>query len=152
MSRATLSARISLGRVGLIGLCAMLAMILAACGGGGGGGEGGPHVLHVLLVNHSKQDANITYSGGEALSSSEDKLPVPSCRAGVIDYPLKDPFTLSVNDKVAVDSATVTGGVPNNGESDVVVEVDLAADGSLTNPLIRAGSRISKPATLGICL
>src|SRR5438093_2428212 len=112
MSRTTLSARVFSGRVGLMGLFAMLAVILAACGGGGGGGAGGPHVLHVLLVNHSKQDANITYSGGEALSSGEDKPPVATCRAGVIDYPLKDPFTLSVNDKVAIDSATVTGGVP----------------------------------------
>jgi hypothetical protein len=152
MSRASLTGRPTPGWVGLMGLAVALGMTVAACGGGGGGGgAGGNAKLHVLLVNHSDGDANLTYSGGGPLSTG-DKLPVASCHAGVIDFPLTDPFTLSVNDKVAIDSATIQGGIPQGGQTDVVVQVDLNKDGSVTNPLIRAGSKISPPAQLGICL
>jgi hypothetical protein len=153
MSRAAVPGGMPSGRVGLAGLAVLLAMTLAACGGGGGGGgAGGNAKLHVLVINHTDKEANVTYSGGEPLPTG-DKPPVASCRAAVIDYALTDPFTLSVNDTVAIDSAQLQGGIPNNGQNDIFTQVDLNKDGSLSNPQgLRVGSSIVKPAQLGICL
>jgi hypothetical protein len=150
MSRASLRGRPTPGWVGLLGLAIVLAIPLAACGGGGGGG-GGVHTVHVLLVNHTDKEANMTYSGGEPLGSSPDKLPIAGCHAGVIDYVLTDPFTIEVNGQKALDSAEVTGGIPRSGETDVVVWIDLKKDGSLSNRGINVGSRVVAPAQFGIC-
>jgi hypothetical protein len=129
-----------------------LTLVLAACGGGGGGGGGGgaPAVFHVLIVNHTKTDASVTYSAGEPLPSA-DKPPVKSCTAKQIDYPLSDQFTLTVNGKVEVDTAQIQGGVPNQGQSDVQVQIDLNKDGSVDSSGVRVGSKMEKPAQLGIC-
>lgn len=158
MSRVPLAGACPPNRAGRFSLTLALAAIvvtaLNACGGGSGGGGGGVAggtKFHVLLINHSQTDANVTYSGGEPLASSA-KPPVKSCKAGVIDYPLTDPFTLSVNDKEVINSASLPAGIPNQGQSDVVTRVDVNKDGSVVFDSVRVGFNISPPAALGICL
>lgn len=157
MSRASLAGRWLPSRAGLFGLSVMLALVLATglagCGGGnsGGGGVAGGKKFHVLIVNHTAADANVTYSGGAPLPSG-DQPPIKTCQSGVIDFALTDPFTLTVNDKVVIDSAQIQGGIPNQGQSDVVAQIDVNKDGSLTTQGVLVGSKISEPAALGICL
>jgi hypothetical protein len=140
-------------RIGLIGMTLVLSAALAACGGGGdGGGGGGATKLHVLLVNHTDAPANVTYSGGAPTGDSPAKPPIASCKSGQVDFPLVDPFTLSVNDKVVIDTSQLPQGVPNQGQSDVVVQLDLNKDGNVVDTIsLRVGSKISPPSDNSIC-
>jgi hypothetical protein len=138
-------------RAGLLAITVVLAVSLAACGGGGGGGGNANTKIHVLLVNHTKADVNVTSSTGDPLSSSADKPPIASCKSGIIDFSLSDPFTISVDGKVVIDSTKLPAGVPNNGASDVVTEIDANKDGTVVFDSVRVGSKISPPAELGIC-
>ena len=130
-----------------------LALLLAACGGGGGGGGGGgSSLLHVLIVNHTQKDVNVTYSGGEPVASSQDKPPVKTCTAAVIDYPLgPDPFTVSIDGKVQVDSAKQIVQLENQGQADAVTQIDVYDDHT-TDTGVAVGQFIQKPAQIGICI
>lgn len=130
----------------------LLAVSMAACGGGGGGGGNINTKIHVLLVNHTSKDVTVTSSTGDPLPSSANKPPIKSCKSGIIDFALKDPFTISVDGKVVIDSSKLQAGVPNQGESDVVTQIDANKDGSVVFDSVRVGSAISPPAELGICL
>jgi hypothetical protein len=152
MSRMVPWGRRPATRAGLLVLTAVLAVSLAACGGGGGGGGGGgAHAIHVLIVNHTDKDVNLTSSTGDPLASSSAKPPIASCKAGVVDFALSDPFTISVDGKVVIDSTKLPAGIPNQGESDVVTQIDANKDGSVVFDSVRVGSKISPPAELGIC-
>lgn len=153
MSRMVPWGRRPATRAGLLVLTAVLAVSLAACGGGGGGGGGGNFStkIHVLLVNHTQKDVNVTSSTGAPLDSSQSKPPIASCKSGVIDFPLQDPFTISVDGKVVIDSTQLPTGIPNQGQSDVVTQIDANKDGSVVFDSVRVGSKISPPAELGIC-
>ncbi len=151
MSRMVFWRRRPATRAGLLVITALLAVSLAACGGGGGGGGNGATKIHVLLVNHTKADVNVTSSTGAPLSSSADQPPIASCKSGIIDFALSDPFTISVDGKVVIDSTQLPAGIPNKGESDVVTQIDANKDGSVVFDSVRVGSKISPPAELGIC-
>jgi hypothetical protein len=138
-------------RAALVGLMVLLVLMLAACGDGGGGGGNVNTKIHVLLVNHTQSDVNVTSSSGAPLSTGTDQPPIKSCKAGVIDFPLTDPITISVNDKVIIDSSQLPAGIPNGGQSDVVTTIDANKDGSVVFDSVRVGSKISPPAELGIC-
>lgn len=152
MSRMVPWGRRPATRAGLLVVTAVLAVSLAACGGGGGGGGGNLSTkIHVLLVNHTQKDVNVTSSTGDPLDSSQAKPPIASCKSGVIDFPLSDPFTISVDGKVVIDSTQLPAGIPNQGQSDVVTQIDANKDGSVVFDSVRVGSKISPPAELGIC-
>jgi hypothetical protein len=152
MSRMVPWGRRPATRAGLLIVTAVLAVSLAACGGGGGGGGGGSNTkIHVLLINHTQADVNVTSSSGAPLSSSQDQPPIASCKSGIIDFPLTDPFTISVDGKVVIDSTQLPAGIPNGGQSDVVTQIDANKDGSVVFDSVRVGSKISPPAELGIC-
>jgi len=140
-------------RAGLLAITALLAVSLAACGGGDGGGGGGTtgSTIHVLVVNHTQADVDVTSSTGDPLSTSAAKPPIASCHSGVIDFALADPFTISVDGKVVIDSSQLQAGIPNQGQSDVVTQIDAKKDGSVVFDSVRVGSKISPPADLGIC-
>lgn len=109
-------------RLGLIGL---LTVVLAACGGGGGGGGGGADDLQiqVMLINLSKAPATVTSSTGGT------PVTIEPCKFGEADFPLEDPFTLTVNDQPLVDSSTLPGGTPGAGNSSVLTEITVQKDG-----------------------
>lgn len=152
MVRTALTDRRPALRVGLAGLMVLLVLSLAACGGGNGGGGNVNTKIHVLLVNHTSKDVNVTSSTGAPLSSSADQPPIKSCKSGIIDFALKDPFTISVDDKVVIDSSQLPAGIPNQGQSDVVTQIDAKKDGTVVFDSVRVGGKISPPAELGICL
>ncbi len=151
MSRIVPWGRRPIPRAGLLAITALLAVSLAACGGGGGGGGNANTKIHVLLVNHTQKPVDVTSSTGAPLPSSQDQPPIASCKSGVIDFALSDPFTISVDGKVLIDSTQLQAGIPNKGESDVVTQIDANKDGSVVFDSVRVGSKISPPAELGIC-
>jgi len=132
-------------------ILAIAAILLAACGGdtGGGGGNGGTgSILHVMIVNASDADVTISYTG-EAPAADETQA---TCSADTHDFPLSDPFTLAIDGKTVIDSETdLSGGLPNDGESDLIVRVDVAKDGTAKFDRVRPGSGMQKPAKAAYC-
>jgi hypothetical protein len=132
-------------------LTVALAVLLAACGGGngGGGGGGGTSVkLHLLLVNGEKKDVTVSYTAG---GTAQPDQTLAQCTATIYDLPMADPFQVSVDGTVVLDSSTVAGGIPDQFQSDIVAEVDLDSSGKATVASLNLGSLISKPAALSIC-
>jgi hypothetical protein len=124
------------------------AILLAACGGDGGGNGGSASILHALIVNASDADVTISYTGAETV---EDQTQA-TCSADTHDYPLADPFTLSIDGKTVIDSdVDLPDGIPNQGDSDLIVRVDVAKDGSATFDRVRPGSGIQKPSKAAYC-
>ncbi len=153
-----------LGLTGTIALVAV-ALVLAACGGDGGGGGGGgggtpATLLHTLITNATDADVTIGYSrDGEP----EPDQVVPTCTAALIDYPLSDPFQLFVDGVTVIDTfADLPEGLPNGGESDLIVQVNINKDGSVdligrqdqpvsVDQAVRPGRGMSKPSTSAFC-
>lgn len=126
-----------------------LALLLAACGGGGGGGgDDTPAVMHALVVNAMETDATVTYTDAAGTATDET---VETCTAPVLEFPLTDPFQIAVDGTVVVDSAQLPEGVPGFTESDLVVKIDVAKDGSTTFDEVRIGRTISPPARSAYC-
>jgi hypothetical protein len=127
-----------------------LAVLLAACGGGngGGGGGGGAAKLHLLVVDGQKQDATISYTAG---GQAQPDQTLKQCTAEIYDLPLADPFTVTINGTVALDSSTYAGGIPDNFQSDIVAEIDIDSSGKTSVASLNLGTLISKPAQLSIC-
>ena len=120
-------------------------VLLAACGGDVGPSAGGSAFkLHTLIVNASPADVTVSFTG-----SADKKL--VTCSAELIDYPLVDPFVLKVNGDTVIDSATLPNGVPNEGQSDLVVEVDIDVNGKKTFDSVRPGSGLTKPGKSAYC-
>lgn len=125
------------------------ALLLAACGGDGGGGDGASDfILHALIVNASDADATVTYTGVDPA----EEVTQPSCTADIHNFPVADPFTIEVNGEVVLDSeADLPDGIPNDGESDLIVRVDVAKDGTTKFDKVRPGSDIGKPSKAAYC-
>jgi hypothetical protein len=121
---------------------------LVACGGGDGGGGETVAMLHLLVINHSDADVTVGYS--QADTPAEDQT-VATCSAEIFDYPLADPYVITINGETAVDSSTLAQ-VPGDFATDIVTELEVAEDGSATAEDPRLGSRLSKPPKLSICV
>jgi hypothetical protein len=128
-----------------------VALLLAACGGGGGGGGGGGDTtakLHALIVNAGEDAAAVTYTDADGVPTEAS---VDTCTAEVLEFPITDPFQISIGDTVVVDSAQLPEGLPGGGETDLVVQVNVARDGTATFDNVRAGRSISIPARSAYC-
>lgn len=128
----------------------LLAVALAACGGGSGGGGGGASTggtVHLLVINKSADDVTVGYTGAEPAADA----PLESCKALLADYPLADPFTVSINGEVGFDSATLAEGLPNGGTGDIVLQVTVAKDGTVEARDPTPGRGTSRPSASAIC-
>jgi hypothetical protein len=123
-------------------------VLLAACGGDGGGNGATETVLHALIVNASPADVTVTYTGAEP---AED-VTQATCSADTHNFPLSDPFSIAIDGEVVLDTAVdLPEGLPNFGESDLMVRIDVAEDGSLKFDRVRPGSGIQKPSKAAYC-
>jgi hypothetical protein len=128
----------------------VLVVALAACGrGGGGGGDGGNGLndiqLQVMLINLSKTDAVATSTAGG------DPKTVKACDFDEVDFPLETSFVFNVNDKPVIDSSTLPGGLPGNGNSFVLAEVTVDKDGTAevtVKPYAGRAGGLSRPSAL----
>lgn len=124
------------------------AILLAACGGDEGGNGGVASVLHALVVNASDADVTITYTGEEPAPDETQK----TCSADSHDFPLSDPFTVAIDGQTVIDSdVDLPDGIPNDGESDLIVRIDVAKDGTTKFDRVRPGSGMQKPSRAGYC-
>ncbi len=112
-------------RLALGGLT-LVALLLAACGGGGGGGGGGgsAYQLKTMVINLSGSDAKVGVQG-------QAEQVVPQCDFKEVDFPLNVPFVLTVNGQPAIDSNTLEGGVPGNGQVNVLSQITISKDGKV---------------------
>ena len=126
---------------------AATAVLLAACGGDGGDNTGS-HVFHVMVVNATDADVTISYTGAEP---AEDETQA-TCSADTHDYPVSDPFVIAIDGETVIDSdADLPDGIPNDGESDLIVRIDVAKDGTTKFDKVRPGSGMQKPAKTAYC-
>ena len=142
---------------------AALLLLMAGCTSGGGGGGGGgdtDYVLYVLLVNRDASAPHtMSYSGGEPLASSQDEETAEPCTAIRVDYPVVIPFELLVDDVPVIISDELEFGVPQDGETNMIATMEVTEEGeavpvigdSSQDSPVAAGTRLSKPAALGIC-
>jgi hypothetical protein len=123
-------------------------VLLAACGGDGAGGGTTDKVLHALIVNASPKDVTVSYTGAEP---AED-ITQATCTSDTHDFPLSDPFSIAIDGEVVLDTdVDLPEGLPNFGESDLIVRIDVAQDGSLKFDRVRPGSGIQKPSKAAYC-
>ena len=122
------------------------AVLLVACGGEGSGGTTGS-ILHALIVNGSDADVTVTYTGAEP-----EEITQATCTADVHDFPLSDPFTIAIDGETVLDSfEDLPEGLPNQGESDLIVAVTIEKDGTASFDRVRPGSGLSKPSKAAYC-
>jgi len=128
---------------------AATAVLLVACGGDGGGdGATSGSTLHALIVNASDADVTVTYTGTDPAEDVIQK----TCTADIHNFPIADPFTFTIGDDVVIDSdADLPDGIPNDGESDLIVRIDIAQDGTASFDKVRPGSDIGKPSKAAYC-
>lgn len=121
-------------------------LLLSACGGDGGGdGAGTGFTLHALIVNASASDVVVSYEG-------VDDITVATCSAEVLDLPLSDPFVVSLDGDAVLDSdRDLPDGLPNDGGSDLIVEITVPKDGAASFDRVRPGSGLSKPGKASYC-
>ncbi len=146
-----------------LAVSAALVLLMAGCGGGDGGGGGGgdsDYILYVLLVNRDAASAHtLSYSGGAPLPSSPDEETAEPCTAIIVEYPVIVPFELLVDDVPVIISDELEFGVPQDGETNMIATMDVLDDGTAVPVIgdssqgmaVAAGTRLSKPAALGIC-
>jgi hypothetical protein len=141
-----------------------VALLLAACGGNGGNGNGNGNepsaVLHALIVNASDVEVIVGYSADGA---PEPDLAVPSCEAALQDYPLADPFVVTIDGETVIDTfVDLPDGLPNDGESDLNLQIDIKKDGTVAminaqgapasaDVALRPGRGFSKPSKSAFC-
>ena len=122
-------------------------LLLAACGGDGSDGVTAGAVLHALIVNASDADVTVTYTGADAPDVTQK-----TCSADTHDFPVSDPFTIAIDGKKVIDSdVDLPDGIPNQGESDLIVRIDIAQDGTASFDKVRPGSDIGKPSKAAYC-
>lgn len=153
-------------RIRVVAVFAALTLLMTACtsgGGGGGGGGGGSsdYVLYVLLVNRDENAPHtLSYSGGAPLASSPDSETAESCKAVIVHYAVEVPFEVLVDDVPIVISDELPNGVPEDGETNMITQIDVQPDGTAVSVIgdssggsaVAAGTNLSKPAATGICL
>lgn len=162
--RPPLAPRVS-DRIRVVAVLTALTLLMAACGGGsdGGGGGGGntDYVLYVLFVNRDPNGPHtVSYSGGAALASSPDSETAESCTAVIVQYAVEVPFEVLVDDVPIVISDELPNGVPQDGETNMITQIDVQDDGtavsitgdSSNGSAVVAGTNLSKPAAISICL
>ena len=99
-------------------------------------------------MNASDADVTVTYTGTDPAEEATQA----TCSADIHDFPIADPFTIEVDGQVVLDSdADLPEGIPNNGESDLIVRVDVAKDGTAKFDRVRPGSDIGKPSKAAYC-
>ena len=126
---------------------AAIAVLLVACGGDGGGDGTSDFTLHALIVNASDAEVTVTYTGADA-----EDVTQATCSADIHNFPVADPFTLAIDGETVIDSdADLPDGIPNNGESDLIVRIDVAKDGTASFDKVRPGSDIGKPSKSAYC-
>ena len=131
-----------------LAVLAATAVLLAACGGDGGGDGASDFTLHALIVNASDAEVTVTYTGTDPAEEATQA----SCTADIHNFPVADPFTFTIGDEVVIDSdADLPDGIPNNGESDLIVRIDIAQDGTASFDKVRPGSDIGKPSKAAYC-
>lgn len=128
-----------------VGALAATAVLLAACGGEGTGDTTGS-ILHAMVVNASEAEVTVTYTGAEPEDVTQE-----TCTAVLHDFPLSDPFTIAVDGETVLDSADLPEGLPNQGESDLIVTVTIEKDGTASFDRVRPGSGLSKPSRSAYC-
>lgn len=121
-------------------------LLLSACGGDSGGDGGGTgHKLHTLIVNASAADVVVSYEG-------VDDITLPTCSAILQDFPLSDPFVVSLDGDAVLDSdRDLPNGLPNDGQSDLIVEIMIPKDGAASFDKVRPGSGLTKPSKAAYC-
>ena len=131
-----------------LAVLAATAVLLAACGGDGGGDGASDFTLHALIVNASDAEVTVTYTGTDPAEEATQA----SCTADIHNFPVADPFTFTIGDEVVIDSdADLPDGIPNDGESDLIVRIDIAQDGTASFDKVRPGSDIGKPSKAAYC-
>ena len=127
---------------------AATAVLLAACGGDGSGDGATNTNLHALIVNASDADVTVTYTG----SDPAEDVTQGTCSADVHLFPIADPFTIAIDGETVLDSdVDLPEGIPNDGESDLIVRIDIATDGTAKFDKVRPGSDIGKPSKAAYC-
>lgn len=122
------------------------AVLVAACGGDGTGDTTGS-ILHLMVVNASEAEVTVTYTGAEP-----EDVTQATCTAELHDFPLSDPFTVAIDGETVLDSdADLPDGLPNQGESDLIVTVTVEKDGTAGFDRVRPGSGLSKPSKSAYC-
>lgn len=133
------------------GALAATMVLLVACGGGGGGNGGQTdHTLHTLIINASAADVTIQYIGAEP----GDEIPLPTCSAELLDFPLADPFQVLIDGDAVIDTdVDLPDGIPNavDGYSDLIVEIAIDKEGVASFDRIRPGSGLTKPSKASYC-
>ncbi len=121
-------------------------LLLSACGGDSGGNGGGTgYTLHTLIVNASASDVVVSY---EAV----DDVILPTCSAILQNFPLSDPFVVSLDGDAVLDSdRDLPDGLPNDGGSDLIVKITIPKDGAATFDRVRPGSGLTKPGKASYC-
>jgi hypothetical protein len=131
----------------------LFSVLVVACGGGGsdGGGDGGGAetggTVHLLVTNKSDADITVQYTGAEPAAEA----PLEACTALLEDYPLADPFTVSIDGAVAFDSATLPEGLPNQGQGGIVLEITVDKEGTVSAKDPTPGRGIARPSRSAIC-
>jgi hypothetical protein len=98
-----------------------------------------------MLINLSKTDAVATSTAGG------DPKTVKACDFDEVDFPLETSFVFNVNDKPVIDSSTLPGGLPGNGNSFVLAEVTVDKDGTAevtVKPYAGRAGGLSRPSAL----
>jgi len=151
-------------RTRVVAVLAAVTLLMTACtssGGGGGGGGNTDYTLYVLLVNRDPNAPHtLSYSGGAALASSPDGETAESCTAVIVHYAVEVPFEVLVDDVPVVISDELPNGVPEDGETNMITQIDVQDDGTAVSitgdssqgSAVVAGTNLSKPAAISICL
>ena len=121
-------------------------LLLSACGGDSGGNGGGTgYTLHTLIVNASASDVVVSYEG-------VDDITLPTCSAILQNFPLSDPFVVSLDGDAVLDSdRDLPDGLPNDGQSDLIVGITIPKDGAAKFDRLRPGSGLTKPGKASYC-
>jgi hypothetical protein len=148
-------------RLAPVGVMALaIAVLLSACGGGTPGGSSqAAFKLHTLILNATPNDIIVGYEGDGTPAPDQT---VKTCTAELIDFPLADPFKLTIDGRSAIDTeADLPAGLPNQGESDLILEVNVASDGTISlgedasrsspDLALKPGRQYTKPATSAVC-
>lgn len=127
-------------------LLLVLGLVLAACGGGGGGGGGGAgYKLRTAVINETSAPIDVSLDGAEPGTPTS----VDTCDAELIEYDLPDgDWTLTVNGQPALESSKLDAIYQARN---IIAEVDLQEDNTITINNISAGAFIQTPTKANIC-
>jgi hypothetical protein len=131
-----------------IALLLVLGLALAACGGGNGNGNGGGpsgYKLRTAIINETSGPIEVSLDG----DAPGEPSTVESCRASLITYDQPDgDWVLTVNGLPALESVNLEA---NLIARNLVAEVNLNADNTITINNLAAGAFIQTPSQSGIC-